>query len=120
MMYYLVVLIVNDPEDCPALLEAWDAAGVKGITILNSSGLGRLRSAGLREDLPLIPSLEDLFKEEEIYHRMMMSVVESQDMVDQLVQVTRQITGDLDRPHSGFMFVVPVSQVYGLDRRDHS
>lgn len=119
-MYYLVVLIVNNPDDCPALLEAWDAAGVKGITILNSSGLGRLRTAGLREDLPLIPSLEDLFQSEEVYHRLMMSVVESQELVDRLVQVTHQITGDLDRPHSGFMFVVPVSQVYGLDRRDHA
>jgi nitrogen regulatory protein PII len=115
-MYYLVVLIVNDPDDCPALLDAWDAAGVKGITILNSSGLGRLRNAGLREDLPLIPSLEDLFQSEEVYHRLMMSVVESQEMVDKLVKVTYKITGDLDRPHSGFMFIVPVSQVFGLDR----
>lgn len=117
-MYYLVVLIVNNPDDCPALLDAWDTAGVKGITILNSSGLGRLRDAGLREDLPLIPSLEDLFQSEEVYNRMMLSVVESQELVDKLVKVTRQITGDLDRPHSGFLFVVPVSQVYGLDRRE--
>mgnify|MGYP001769785802 CR=1 FL=1 len=115
-MYHLVVLIVNEPEDCPALLDAWEAAGVKGITILNSSGLGRVRRAGLREDLPLMPSLEDLFQDEEIYHRMLLSVVDDQEMVDQLVKVTREITGDLDRPHSGFMFVVPVSQVYGLDR----
>ncbi|MCU0488534.1 MAG: hypothetical protein MUE67_06250 [Anaerolineales bacterium] len=115
-MYHLVVLIVNEPEDCPALLDAWEAAGVKGITILNSSGLGRVRRAGLREDLPLMPSLEDLFQDEEIYHRMLLSVVEDQEMVDRLVKVTREITGDLDRPHSGFMFVVPVSQVYGLDR----
>jgi nitrogen regulatory protein PII len=116
--YYLVVMIVNDPQDCPALLEAWDSAGVSGITILNSSGLGRIRKAGLSDDLPLMPSLEDLLQSEEIYHRLMMSVVEGQDMVDRLVEVTRQITGDLDRPHSGFLFVVPVAQVYGLDRKD--
>lgn len=118
MNYYLVVLIVNDPEDCPALLEAWDAAGVSGITILYSSGLGGVRKAGLRDDLPLLPSLEDLFANEEITHRTLMSVVEGQPMVDRLVEVTRQITGDLDRPHSGFLFVVPVSQVYGLGRKD--
>jgi nitrogen regulatory protein PII len=118
MMYYLVVMIVNEPDDCPALLDAWEAAGVKGITILNSSGLGHIRRAGLRDDLPLLPSLEDLFQSEEVYHRMLMSVVEDQAMVDRLVQVTHQITGNLDRPHSGFLFVVPVSQVYGLDRKD--
>lgn len=117
-MYQLVVLIVNDPEDCPALLDAWEACGVKGITILNSSGLGRIRRAGLRDDIPLMPSLEDLLQSEEIYHRLMMSVVEDQEMVDRLVKATHAITGNLDRPHSGFLFVMPVSQVYGLDRRD--
>lgn len=118
-MYYLVVLIINNPEDCPTLLDAWENEGVKGITILNSSGLGRLRHAGLREDLPLMPSLEDLFQSEEIYHRLMMSVVDGQEIVDRLVKATYQITGDLDRPHSGFMFVVPVAQVFGLDRPDY-
>lgn len=117
MDYYLVVLIVNDPEDCPAILDAWDAAGVSGITILYSSGLGHVRKSGLLDDMPLLPSLEDLFQGEEVHHRTLMSVVEGQPMVDRLVQVTRSITGDLDRPHSGFMFVVPVSQVYGLDRK---
>ena len=117
-MYYLVVMIVNEPDDCPALLDAWEAAGAKGITILNSSGLGHIRRAGLRDDLPLLPSLEDLFQSEEVYHRMLLSVVEDQAMVDRLVEVTHQITGSLDRPHSGFLFVLPVSQVYGLDRID--
>jgi nitrogen regulatory protein PII len=117
-MYQLVVMIVNDPEDCPALLDAWEACGVKGITILNSSGLGRIRRAGLRDDIPLMPSLEDLLQSEEIYHRLLMTVVKDQEMVDRLVKATCAITGDLDRPHSGFLFVMPVTQVYGLDRRD--
>ena len=51
-MYFLVVLIVDDPDDCPALLTAWEEVGVTGISILESSGLGRMRRAGLRDDLP--------------------------------------------------------------------
>ena len=117
MMYYLVALIVNDPEDCPALLDAWADSGVKGITIINSSGLERIRQTGLRDDLPLMPSLSDLFADEEYYHRLMFSVVDGQDQVDRLVEATQKITGDLDKPHSGFLFVVPVAQVYGLNRR---
>jgi hypothetical protein len=117
-MSFLVVLIVNDSEDCPALLDAWDAAGAPGITILNSSGLDRIRRAGLRDDLPLIPSLDDLFKSEEVYHRMIFTVVDSQELVDKLVKMTQKITGDLDKPHSGFLFVMPVIQAYGLNRRD--
>ncbi len=58
-MNYLVVLIVDDPDHCPAILNAWEEAGVSGVTILESSGLGRLRQGGLMDDLPLMPSLSD-------------------------------------------------------------
>ena len=45
-MNYLVVLIVNDIDDCPDILDAWEAAGVLGITIFASTGLGRVRRPG--------------------------------------------------------------------------
>jgi nitrogen regulatory protein PII len=115
-MNYLVVLIVDNIDDCPAILDAWEAAGVKGITILASTGLGRFRKAGLRDDTPLMPSLQDLFGSEEVQHRTLLSVVDSQEMVDKLVTIVQEVIGNLDDPHTGFLFVVPVIQTYGLGR----
>jgi len=115
-MSYLVVLIVNDIDDCPDILDAWEAAGVLGITIFTSTGLGHVRQAGLRDDLPLMPSLEDLFGDEEAQNRTLMSVVDSQEMVDKMVAIAQQIIGDLEDPHTGFLFVVPVIQAYGLGK----
>lgn len=121
-MSYLVVMIVNDIDDCPEILDAWEEAGVLGITIFASSGLGRVRRAGLRDDLPLMPSIEDLFSGGEAQSRTLMSVVDNQEMVDKMVAIAQQIIGDLDDPHTGFLFVVPVLQAYGLgkDRTDRS
>jgi nitrogen regulatory protein PII len=116
IMNYQVVLIVNDVNDCPAILDAWEEAGVLGITIFASTGLGQVRRAGLRDDLPLLPSLEDLFSDEEAQNRTLMSVVEGQEMVDKMVAIAQKILGDLDDPHTGFLFVVPVSQAFGLGR----
>ena len=113
-MNYLVVLIVDDIDDCPAILDAWEAAGVLGVTILASTGLGRIRRAGLRDDLPLIPSLQDMIEGEEVHHRMLFSVVDNQEMVDKMVAIDQKIIGNLEKPHTGFLFVVPVSQVHGL------
>ena len=113
-MSFMVVLIVNDPDDCPPILDAWEAAGVTGVTILESTGLGALRNTGLRDDIPLMPSLRDIFQGKEVHHRTMISVVETEPMVDKLVEEARDILGDLDRPHSGFLFVVPVLRAYGL------
>ncbi len=113
-MNYLVALIVNDPEDCPAILDAWEDVGVTGVTIINSAGLGRLRRAALQDQFPLMPSLSDLFESDEVYNRTLFTVVSSEEMVDRLVEATQKITGDLDKPHSGFMFVLPIARVYGL------
>jgi nitrogen regulatory protein PII len=116
-MSYLVVLIVNDIDDCPALMDAWEAAGVLGITILASTGLGHIRRVGLRDDIPLMPSLQDLLESEEVHHRTLLSVVDSQELVDKMVAIAQEIIGNLEDPHTGFLFVVPVIQAYGLGRQ---
>lgn len=113
-MGYLVVLIVDDIDDCSPVLDGWEQAGVTGVTILNSSGLGRIRQAGLRDDLPLMPSLSDLLQGEEVSHRTLLSVVDDEAKVDEMISIAQGIIGDLNNPHTGFMFVVPVLKCYGL------
>ena len=115
-MSFMVVLVVDDIEKCPEVLDAWETAGVPGVTIIKSTGLGRIRKTGLRDDLPLFPNLSDLLEEEEVQHRTLISVVESQELVDRLVQGAERVIGDLDEPNTGFMFVVPVSQVFGYGK----
>jgi nitrogen regulatory protein P-II 1 len=115
-MNYLVVLVVDDINRCPEILDAWEAAGVLGVTILASTGLGRIRRAGLHDDLPLMPSLQDLLESTEVHHRTLLSVVDSQELVDKMVALAQQVIGNLDDPHTGFLFVVPVVQVYGLGK----
>ena len=115
-MNFLVVLVVNNQDDCPAVLDAWEADGVQGVTVLASTGLGHIRRAGLLDDLPLMPSLHDLLESEEVHHRTLFSVVDSQEMVDRLIASASRIIGDLEDAHTGFLFVMPVLQVVGMGR----
>jgi nitrogen regulatory protein PII len=117
-MYFLVVFILDDPNWCSGILDAWESVGVSGITILESSGLGRIRKAALREDLPLMSTFSEILRHQETSHRTLLSVVEGQEMVDQVVQVTQEVVGDLQEEDNGFLFVVPVSQVHGLRSRE--
>ncbi len=116
-MSYLVVLVLDDPDRCRDVLDVWEAAGAPGVTILDSSGLGRVRRAGIRDDIPLMPSLSDLFRRQEDHHRTLFSVVKDQSQVDAIVQATQAVVGELDRKDTGLLFVVPVSQVYGLHKK---
>ncbi|MEZ4584367.1 MAG: P-II family nitrogen regulator [Caldilineaceae bacterium] len=114
-MIRMVVLVLDGLDKSAAVLEAWEEAGVSGITILESTGMGRVRSRmAMRDDAPLMPSLAWLLQHREEQHRTIFTLVESDEMVDRLIQVTQTITGDLDAPNRGILFVLPVLQAVGL------
>lgn len=117
-MSFLVVMIVDDPDRCTEILDAWAVIGVSGVTILESSGMGRLRRSTINDDFPLLPRLEDFDRVREVPHRTLLSVVENEEIVDKMVRAAQNITGDLDIPNTGFLFVLPVLKAYGLNRRD--
>jgi nitrogen regulatory protein PII len=113
---YMILFILDDYEKLDDLLDAWEKAGVPGVTILHSYGLGRVRQDGLRDDLPLMPTLENLFEHEEIFSRTLFSVVDDEEIVDLLVEATQQVVGNLDNPDSGLLVVLPTARVYGLNK----
>ena len=115
-MNSMVIFVLDDVDQCKDVLDAWEAAGISGVTILESSGLGRVRQSGMRDDLPLMPSLSDLFKRAETRHRTLFTVVKDQAKIDALVEATQSVVGDLEQPNTGFLFVLPVSQVYGRSK----
>ena len=114
-MHYMIMLVLDDIDSCPLVFDAWEKAGTRGITILESTGLGRVRRAlGMRNDLPLMPTLRTLLHSREERHRTLISVVDSEEMVDQLIEVTEAVTGDLREPNRGVLFVLPVVRAIGL------
>lgn len=119
-MPHLIVFVLDDPDRCQDVLDAWEAAGAPGVTILDSSGLGRVRRARVRDDVPLMPSLSDLFRSQEARHRTLFSVVQHQSQVEAIAQATEATIGELDQGHTGLLFVVPVTQCYGLPKKRDS
>jgi|SRR5690554_1826899 nitrogen regulatory protein PII len=118
-MQYLVLLVLHDVSRTYEILDAWEEAGVSGVTIIPTTGLGRIREkVMLRDDIPLIPSLHDLLANnyEEMLNRTLFSIVDNEALADRLVEATEAVLGDLDRPHNGIIAVLPVVKVRGLSR----
>ncbi len=114
----LVVLVLDSSDQIPGVLEAWLAAGVSGVTSIDSSGLGHhIAEHGLGGDLPLIPSLGQLLRPREDPSRTLFTVVPDGFDVDGLIAATEAVTGPLDNPDTGILFVLPVSRARGLHRR---
>ncbi|MBL8096561.1 MAG: hypothetical protein JNL73_20460 [Anaerolineales bacterium] len=114
----LIVLVLDSSDQIPGVLEAWLGAGVSGVTSIDSSGLGQhVAEHGLGGDLPLIPSLAQLLRPREDPSRTLFTVVPDGFDVEGLIAATEAVTGPLDQPDTGILFVVPVTRTRGLHRR---
>lgn len=113
-MAYLVVVIVDDVDNCHPVMDAWEEAGAGGITILESSGIGRVRQTQIRDDFPIIPSLREMLRNKEHHHRTLFSVVKTEEEVQALVKAAQSVLGDFNQPDTGFLFVIALHQVFGL------
>ena len=114
-MSYLVVFVLDSLDLCQDVLDAWEDAGAKGITILESTGIGRVRQAGIRDNIPLMPSLSNLFKSDETHNRTLFSVVEDLDLAHALVKAAQDTVGGIEKPNSGLLFIAPLLEIYGLN-----
>lgn len=119
-MTNLLVYVLDNIDQYPAILQAWEDAGVPGVTILDSTGLGRLYERTIRDDLPLMPSLIDLLPSREVNHRTMFSVIEDDAVLHRSIAATREVVGDFSRRHTGLLFVLPISMVLGGKKKSSS
>lgn len=113
----LILFVLNDPNLMDDIIRAWEEAGVGGITILPSTGMARIRDkSAWRDDIPLIPSIDDFHDYVEAFNRTLFTVVDSDEMVDTVIAATERITGDLNDPHTGILISLPVNRFKGIFR----
>lgn len=113
---YLILFVLDDPDKLEGLLNAWEDTGTGGATVLVSTGMHRLNNVAIRDDLPLIPSLDDFYKHEEDYHRTLFTIVKDDATLKKIVDATQSVVGDLNKPNTGILVVLPTAQVYGLEK----
>ena len=111
----MVVLVMDSTAKSTDVMDAWQEAGVSGVTVWESRGIGRMHDDFyLRDDVPIMPSLATLLQSREEDHRTIFTLVDGDEMVDKLIAVTEAITGGLDGPNRGILFVLPVLRAVGV------
>jgi nitrogen regulatory protein PII len=117
----LILFVLHDPEKLRDLLDAWKEAGVAGATVLFSTGLGRINQLDmLRDDLPLMPSLEDFLPKVEHLSRTLFTMIDDDAVVEAVIAATQHVVGDLNKPDRGLLMVLPVERVFGLRKYGQS
>lgn len=109
----LLVVILSESSQLPALLDAWLAIDVPGVTILES--IGGFRAKNWLQQMGL-GALGSLFGSEEVRSKTVLTVIEDEDLLEGAIIEAERVIGDFYRPSSGLLFVVPVSRALGVFR----
>ncbi|MEN8241927.1 MAG: CBS domain-containing protein [Chloroflexota bacterium] len=110
-MSNLLIVILNEISELPVILEVWREIGVPGTTILNSVGGHASR---LWLDRVGLGAINKLFEAKEVQTRTLIAVFEDEKLLAQAIAEVERIVGGFDRPNSGMMVVLPVSQAIGV------
>ena len=112
-MTHLLIIILDDLTCMPDLLRVWRTIGVPGTTILESVGAYRVETwlsrVGLRD-------IDRLFEDKELRRRTLFAAIEDDELLAQAVAEAERVVGGFERPDSGLLLVLPVTQVKGLKK----
>lgn len=114
---YQFWLVLDNPALLNDVLEAWSDVGVRGVTILESTGVHRVRSRASAQDVPFMLGFSRLLRTDQVGHNTLFAVVPDMAVVEQLVAATEAIVGDLTQPNTGVLFAVPVAAAWGLPKQ---
>lgn len=108
----LLVMVVDNVRRLDEVLQAWVEAGVKGVTILESTGVNRMLR---RSDAqPAYMGFSRVFGGGRVGHNTLFAVIESVDVAHAAVAATERVLGDLRQPNTGIVFMLPVTETWGL------
>ena len=105
----LLVCVVNREDKLDDILSGFLELGVKGATVVQSEGMGRVLSS----DVPVFSGLKALLSSR-VSNTMVMSVIESPQVMEKAIAMVQSVCGNLEEPSTGILFTIPVSRVVGL------
>lgn len=108
---YMIMLVLDNPDLLDEVLEAWLKAGVRGATIVESTGIQRLQ----RKKIPMRYLYQTQGVVEE-GHLTIFVIVQNEQMIEKCLQATEQVVSNLDEPDTGVFAAWPLTVVRGVPR----
>lgn len=110
---YMVMFVLDDPNQLDTVLEAWEAVGVSGVTILESTGINRRRQA-MMVGTTIMAGINRLMSGTEEYHFTLFTIVRDEQIMRKCLEAAESVVGDLDEPNSGVLAAWPLPFVKGV------
>jgi len=109
---YLLVMVLDDLEHLNDVLNAWTEVGVPGITILESTGVNRVLQRDTAD--AAFAGFSQIFGSGRVGHNTIFSVIADLELAEKAVTATEKVVGPMADPHTGIMFVMPLTKTWGI------
>ncbi len=106
----LLIAVINDVDRMDEVLAGFLEIGIRGATVLDSEGMGRV----LSHDIPIFAGLQTLISRSRPQNQTLFSVIDDPEKVDRAIELLQDVCGRFDDPATGIAFTVPVHRVVGL------
>ena len=116
---YLLVSILEETEKLTDIMEGFARIGIKGSTVLDSIGMGRVLMKA-RANLPVMKQINKVITDLQSSNKTIITVIQNKDILDQAIRIVKSLCGDLCQPGKGILFALPLEVVEGLPEADSS
>lgn len=116
MIMYALFVVLNEVDCLEDILSGFLENEVSGATIVDSQGMGSAIANSNNTDIPFFSSLRMLIGDSHPYSKTIFTVLKDKSMVDKAVGVVQEVMGDIEGSGLGFMFSLPIANVYPIKK----
>ncbi|KAF0110427.1 MAG: hypothetical protein FD147_1687 [Chloroflexi bacterium] len=106
---YIVLFVLDDPSRLDKILTAWTEGGIKGATVIESTGLHRHQ----RKLIPMRYLYSSPLADEKD-NVTIFAIVDDKEASDHCLALIESVVGDLNEPNTGVFAAWPLSYVKGI------
>jgi hypothetical protein len=109
---FMIFFVLDDPDRLDEVLDAWEKAGMSGVTIIESTGIHRLKRQ--------VTTIRYVFQRSSIVedgHYTLMAIVTDQAAVQACLQATENLIGDISQANTGVFASWPLTTVRGVPQQ---
>ena len=114
---YLLVSVLEETEKLTDIMEGFAKIGIKGSTVLDSIGMGRVLMKA-KATLPVMKQINKVITDLQSSNKTIITVIQNKDILDHAIRIVKSLCGDLLQPGKGILFALPVEIVEGLPEAD--
>lgn len=110
---HMLIFVLNKVDLLEDVLSELTNSGIKGATIIDSSGMAKTLSESDHDDIPIFGSLKMILNENRPFNKTIFTVLKDEEL-NVAVNAIKTVVGDLSKPNIGILFAVPVSFTEGI------